>query len=503
MDFKPIFQMVPTGSYYNTQEEQKNKCDELLNGFLEHDRIIFALSLLLNSTSYSKGLMMLKLLNNSYVNSDVCKSNEIIEYGLNHDYEVEIILHFLRKDTMARSLKNLLLMKKYDKTNNSRARKIILRYLFEGRDNDSLQNMVIRYKEKVKELIRHALGENETKKMLLGVNNINMVNKYNNSAYEILRFINNKSFDNQKYAILDLYKQVSDSAKEKAIDKFLELAGVKKLPFEVLMGHKNCHKLQVDINKIYEKGKMSEVQKSQNIRSSQRVGVDSIAKEIDYKKKNIYDLLKLLYTAVLDGGIDKDTMIKIDEAICHNCNKDRIDLGIGNITVLFDLSDSMKGSDKRLYHPLLTGLSLLFKLDNVERVVYCGGRSVDTGLQNNDYILVPEGPTQLHKAFIEAVGDGNTTVLIISDGYENQIEGLLNIVYNELKKDGKVFNVLHVNPVFSSESCSRKLIDDINPMSIDRYEMLYTNIIFEMIMQDKIKAKEMLAKKYKKLLTMG
>ena len=184
-----ILQFTPKGSYYNTQDQQQKSISETWNNFLNYDRFLFSLTMLLNCTAYSKGRMSHLLLSNPVKQS---KSNqyELIEYGLGFDYESEIILHNLRKESMARALKNLLMLtkKEFKRVNNSKTRKIILRFIFQ-RDNSSLEEMCIKFKKKLKVLIRHALGKD----------------LYN---YVYVNFENNKySILHKKYSILQKYNK--------------------------------------------------------------------------------------------------------------------------------------------------------------------------------------------------------------------------------------------------------------------------------------------------------
>ncbi|MFW6225892.1 MAG: hypothetical protein ACOC3V_02935, partial [bacterium] len=171
--------------------------------------------------------------------------------------------------------------------------------------------------------------------------------------------------------------------------------------------------------------------------------------------------------------------------------------------IIFDVSKSMEGSEIRPWHPFLTGISLISKLDNIKKIIYAGGNKIRTGIDSIQSVIIPSGATELWKALVEAVELEPKTILVISDGYENTIKGTFNAVYEKLKAK-KEFNLLHVNPVYASEaSGARSLVKDIKPMVIDNYKYLKTNVIFELITSDRNLVKKMLISEFKNLVHEG
>jgi len=253
------------------------------------------------------------------------------------------------------------------------------------------------------------------------------------------------------------------------------------------MGFRNTYKLDIDKDKIYEFGKMSERQKIQSKVAAGKAGVEI---DIDYSKHDIYDLWKLFYLQTVKEQTDD-----IDEIAAAITKKSEEKLGIdlGDTVVIFDVSKSMEGSVKRQWHPFLTGLSLISKLDNVKEVIFAGGKIIKTGSEKIPSVIIPSGSTALWKALIEAAEHKPK---------ENEIKGSFDGVYTKLKEDGASFNLIHANPVFSSEvSGLKQLAEDVQPMALDNYKYLKTNLIFKLITTDKEQVKKLFANEYKKQIT--
>lgn len=498
-----LLQFAPKGSFYNTQDEQLKKIEEVWRDFFNYDRDIFSLSTILPGTAYSKGRMAHMLLSNP-IDRD---NKSLVPYGLNDKFESTIINWNLEHESMARSLKNLLMLtgpkgknKSLKRVNNARTKKVILRYIFD-RDINSLESMAIKFKSKITKLIRHALG----KDLLKVVNAKNgtpegrlaykYVTRYNMHGMNIIRFLfGGEVGDGLKK--LKAYRAVQNAAKSKDVDAYIKIAEMKVLPVEVLMGFRNTYKLDIDKDKIYEFGKMSERQKIQSKVAAGKAGVEI---DIDYSKHDIYDLWKLFYLQTVKEQTDD-----IDEIAAAITKKSEEKLGIdlGDTVVIFDVSKSMEGSVKRQWHPFLTGLSLISKLDNVKEVIFAGGKIIKTGSEKIPSVIIPSGSTALWKALIEAAEHKPKTVVVVSDGYENEIKGSFDGVYTKLKEDGASFNLIHANPVFSSEvSGLKQLAEDVQPMALDNYKYLKTNLIFKLITTDKEQVKKLFANEYKKQIT--
>jgi hypothetical protein len=223
-------------------------------------------------------------------------------------------------------------------------------------------------------------------------------------------------------------------------------------------------------------------------------------KEINYKTQDIYDLWKAFYFKIMNG--DGENLDKIMDAIDHQSTKmNRLD--IGKCTVIIDASRSMEGSEERKLHPFLTSLSILSVLDNVEDVIYVGGKRIEVPMEDPLSVVVPHNSTDLWRGLTEAVITGTKNIVVLSDGYENTIKGMFEHTYNYFKESGYEFNLLHLNPVFSADAksgSSRRLTSDTTPLPVSSYKFLETELIFNRMIEHRDMVKGLLVNKYKELL---
>ena len=497
-----LLQFVPKGSFYNTEDEQVKKMEDIWGDFFAYDREIFALSTLLPGTAYSKGRMSHILLNHSKdrkvaIGDTLVPYSKYLEsFNLPIYFEEELILFNLRRESIPRALKNLLMLtkKKFGRVNNSRAKKIILKYIFE-RDIKSLEGICIKYRQKIAELVRHALGKQVLYNILNNCDDVSFdkyIGKYNSDSFVLFHFLFSKSVELfkklelkeiMKFEKVCVYCALSEFAKKGMKEDFLKLVEDKKnsIPYEVLLGFRNTYKLNIPVADLMLKGKMSEKQKIMNQSHAKREGTKI---EVNYMKQDLYDLWKIYYHKVLTK--EYDDIEKIIEAIEKKAEQ-KLDIDFGETIIIFDVSKSMEGSEKRPLHPFLTGLTLISRLSNLKGVIKTGGEYIDIEEKGITNIPVPGGSTVIWDKLVEAVKLKPQTILIISDGYENTIKGMTDFVYKQLKKSGELkSNVLHINPVFASEvSGARHLIEDVEPMFLESYAYLKTNIVFNMLMDNK------------------
>jgi len=495
-----ILTFVPKGSFYNTQDEQVQVIEQKWQDCLSEDRELFALSTILPGSAFSKGRMNYYMLANpgkGPLAHDKVSDSLVSIDRINNIYQLEpsIIQHNLDNESIPRALKNCLMLVD-NRVNNRRTQKIILRYIFD-RDIQDIINIAIKYKQKLARLIRHALGKQNLYNILNHDGKLfhKYIGKYclesALSLHDVIYFLFDKS--NKATTIdykLGLYTELRRCAKVSDIDGFMLTANKKVLPIEVLIGFRNTYKLDIPLSDVLETGKMSDRQNIQLQSTAQREDVEV---EIDYKKQDIYDLWKLFYAKVFAGNIMTDELV---EAI-DDKSKNKLDIDIGRTVVIMDASRSMEGSDKRFLHPFLTGLSLITVLPNVKEVLYVGGKLVSTSQDINHRehpllpsVVIPSAATKMWSAFKEALTYDVDSIVIISDGYENSVKGAFEYIYKRLHHPSKIY---HINPVFASETASaRRLSSNLEPMVIDDYRQLKTNLIFRLLQTDKVLAKNML-----------
>lgn len=502
-----VLQFIPKGGFYNTTNEQLRAIQELWQDFFSNDRLLFALSSILPGTAYSKGRMAHMLLSNPLVKDDQAKALVPRELLLD-DFETKTVMFNLSRETTTRSLKNLLMLtgakdqegKPYLKrVNNARTRKIILNYLFD-RSQKSLEDLVVKYKSKVRRLVQHALGKQNVYKLLLGDAKTfrRFFGEENKKVYPILLHLFNQPYESKGYDYpkVEAYYELREAAREKDLLKFSGVVSRELLPYEVVIGFRNTYKLNVPLKDLLKKAVMSDKQKLQMESAARTEGVEL---EIDYHKYDLFELWKIFYFKVLNNDYENVQLV-VDALKLKS--KEKIGFNFGDTVVIFDCSESMKGSEKRPLHPFLTGLAAISTLPAVAHVEYVGGKHIQVKGSDWDKAIFPSGSTNLWRALVKAILRNPETIIVISDGYENVIKGLFEGVYDHFRDLGFNFKLLHFNPVFASEvGGARKLVEDVKPMILSDYKFLETNCMFQMLQSDRDQVEKFLVSRYQNLIT--
>lgn len=500
-----MLQYVPKGAYYEEKDAQFTAVQKMWDGLFDYDRALFALTSILNGTGFSKGAMTHKLLSNPV---DSGNGMDLTPYGLSSDFERKIVmfnLDRLAQQQMTRALKNLLMLaggELHTRVNNSRTRKVILDFIF-NRPNQELDALAISFKNKLKKLVRHALGKQDLYKILHGDVGLYMkkIGCYNALALPVVKHLFNwkpvmAEGLQAYYPKIDIYWAAKEAAASGNLEEFKKL--INKLPWRVCMGFKNSYKLDIDNSDIMGKGKMSDKEGLQLEAAVKRSGAKK--RTVNYNAQDLYDLWKALYFKMAIG--DVSNIDDISEAIENKTEKlNKIDLG-EKCAIVLDASHSMFGSDERPMHPFLTGLCITSAIENVENVFIIGGKWKE--LKGKDKrVVFPANASPLWRGLVDAVVSGAQNIVVISDGYENAVKGMFEHVYKHFKDSGYDFNVVHINPVFSADSKSgtvRSLAEDIEPMPVGSYKYLETEFIFNQMLENPEAVKKVLVHKYNKLI---
>lgn len=501
-----ILQFTPKGAYYEEANEQFKKVYEMWKGLFKFDRTMFCLTMLLQGTGFSKGMMTHMLLSNPQSK----KGTELVPLGLPFDYEQKVILFNLAKERTPRALKNLLLLagsEKQKRINNNRTRKIILDFIFK-RDNKDLDYLAINYKQKLRALIKHALGKYDLKKLLDGDRKVfdKFIGKRNVDAFPVICHIFDKdvskykSFGDPKslhlmFQKINQYGKLKEAAQKQDVEKFRTL--MKGMPMRTAMGFRNLYKVAIDKAELFEKADMSERETIQMEAAMKKSGAK---KEINYEKQEIYDLWKAFYYKVITK--DNTNLDKISKAI-DNQSKVVPKLNIGECVVVIDASESMAGSEQRPLHPFLTSLCIISAIDNIKDIIYVGGQQLKVQELEGMNLVLPKNHSPLWKGLVEAVITGAKNIIVISDGYENAMKGMFNHTYKYFKDSGYDFNLIHLNPVMATDAktgTSRKLVEDVKPLPVADYKYLETELIFNRMIEQRELVKQLLVGKYNALI---
>jgi hypothetical protein len=510
-----ILQYVPKGAYYEGTDQQFATVKDIWDRLLSYDRVLFSLLSMLNGSHFSKGMISHLLLSNPNEGKGMITKDDptpLVPAGLPDDFEKSIILFNLEKiaeDSMPRALKNLLILTGSDsnakRVNNSRTRSIILDFIF-NRDNRQLDALAVNYKTKLAKLVRHALGKQDLYNILNHNEKLfqKLIGRYNRNSYPIVHFL----FGNEPalkevapyFPQVEAYlncRTAAQSGDPKEFKKYM-----KKLPWRTVIGFRNTYKLDIEKSEILASSKMSDRDLMQTQTAQKRAGAKTV-RAVNYKKQDLYDLWKLYYHKILNN--DGDQMDNIAEALHYIDSQMDIKLekmDFGNVAVVVDMSHSMRGSDERPLHPMLTSMCLLSTISNIKTIHMVSGKRVNIeGTPHS--ALVPNGSSPLWKGLMEAVSTGAKTIIVISDGYENAVKGMFNHVYKHYKDSGKEFDVIHINPVFSSDATAgtaRALIEGDNPLPVANYKHLETEFIFRKMLDHTEMVKQLLIGRYQKLI---
>jgi len=501
-----VLQFVPKGGFYNTTDEQLRIIQELWLDFFKNDRLLFALSSILPGTAYSKGRIAHMLLSNPLAEDDQTKALVPKELLLD-DFETKTIMFNLSKETTTRSLKNLLMLtgaKDQEgklflrRVNNARTRKVILSYLFD-RSQKSLEDLAVKYKSKMRRLVQHALGKQNVHKLLS--DDAKTFRRFfgdDKKVYPVLLHLFNRPYASSGYSYpkIETYYEMRQAAKDRDFEGFTKAVSKREIPYEVVLGFRNTYRLNIPLKGLLEKSVLSTRQKLQMESAAREKGVEL---ELDYQKYDLYELWKVFYFKVLNKDYENIQLV-LDALKLKS--QEKIEFDFGETVVIFDCSESMKGSEKRPLHPFLTGLATISTLRNVTHVEYVGGKHIKVEEGPQDKAIFPSGSTNLWRALIRAILRNPETIVVISDGYENVIKGLFGEVYNHFRDLGFNFKMLHLNPVFASEvGGARKLAEDVKPMVLTDYKFLETDCMFKMLQSDRGQVERFLVSKYQNLIT--
>lgn len=367
---------------------------------------------------------------------------------------------------------------KGEKINNERSRKIILGFLF-GHSN--LEFISLKYRNKIREILKHVYGVRITSiltniaKKYVNSNvysnekESNIANKYllkyfNGSdvkAYKILLFLfkedHNISYKEEDFPILSEYYKAKN-----------DVISVSKVPEEVLIGllsdetHPQYNDLwsteekrKTTIATLREKTKVTSInQQVRQTKSNEKLGVK---KDVDVSKAT--DFLALYKTGYENGWNDD-----LRNAIDNLAENKKIDSFLyDNIGIIIDDSNSMFGHKK--------------ESKNTPKAIVDFTSKVLSKSANNGYVTVKtEGEvTDLASAFVKLLKKENDyikfdAIFILTDGYENSYDGLLNEVLNVyFKETNRNLPIFQISPITGAEMGGdvRKLGSNVVTMTVN------------------------------------
>lgn len=384
---------------------------------------------------------------------------------------------------------------KENSINNARARRLALGYIW---SHPNLEFISIKYKNKIQNILKHLYGQRMNSILLKiatnyvrvpgileGENsekifNSNFVKYLGNidttNAAKIFLFIFGKghadTYDPVNFPIISEYFMLKDDIKK-----------LNMIPEEVAQGlisdkaHPQYAQYwatesmrKATLAMIREKCKTT----TANVVMRQTKKNESIGARKSANLTKVTDFLALYKTGYENGFTDE-----IREAIDDLAEKKKsASFPYDNVGIIIDDSESMKGHST--------------ESKNTPRAIADFTAKVLTkSAKGGVMVTVDSNTTALAEAFIDLLeiqpADGFDSIFVLSDGYENTYEGMLNEVVNAWRNiDGSMVPVYHVSPITGAEvgAKARSLGDEISSLAISKPEALTVQLNAKLLEQD-------------------
>ena len=464
-----------SATYYHSKEEQTQAIKDNVSKLYKLSK---ELPLIVASQKGVTGKFISEVLLNEFKNTQgggACNIVNPIDWYDNGigDKALLSALYNLNENGITYVLR-LFVQMKNEKVNNERARKIILGFLL-GHPN--LEFYALKYRNKIAEVLQHVYGIKKTSILLsIAKNYINSgvyqsdkeanitkdnLLKYVGDdeirAFKLLLFIF-KQDDGIKYLKRD-FPILFEFKKAKK-----DITDVTKVPEEVLIGlisnknHPQYEELwSTELKRKTTKAmlrKNTEVTSvNQQVRQTKSTAKLGVEKDVDVKKAS--DYLALYKTGYENGWTDE-----LKEAIDELAEKKKIsNFYYNNIGIILDNSNSMAGHKQQ-------------SKNTPKAVANFTARVLSKSAENATVKKTTNEVTDLASAFVELLKEGKDydAIFVLTDGYENGYEGLMNEVLGAyILETNKNMPVFQISPITGAEMGGnvRKLGENVVTMSIN------------------------------------
>jgi hypothetical protein len=467
-----------SATYYHSKEEQTQA---IKNNVKKLYKLSKELPLIVASQKGVTGKFISEVLLNEFKNTQsggACNIVNPIDWydeGIG-DKALLSALYNLNENGITYVLRLFVEMKN-EKVNNERARKIILGFLL-GHPN--LEFYALKYRNKISEVLQHVYGVKKTSVLLSiakkfiqsgvydGDKEVNIANdcilKYTNiddvKIFKLFLFIfkedNNIRYLKRDFPIIFEYQKAKT-----------DITNVNKVPEEVLIGlisnknHPQYEELwSTELKRKTTKAmlrKNTEVTSvNQQVRQTKSTAKLGVEKNVDVKKAT--DFLALYKTGYENGWTSE-----LKNAIDELAEKKKIaNFYYKNIGIILDNSNSMTGHKQQ-------------SKNTPKAIANFTARVLSKSAESNTIAKVNDDVTDLATAFVELLKKENSekpydAVFILTDGYENSYEGLMNEVVNAyFMESNKNIPVFQISPITGAEMGGnvRNLGENVVTMSIN------------------------------------
>ncbi|MCH2045134.1 MAG: VWA domain-containing protein, partial [Saprospiraceae bacterium] len=446
-------------TFYNTKQEQENAVSAIHQDLFKVDRGLYSLALLLpGATDYSIQIGMKYLLSNSFDTVNACI--------LSSEQEQKVIGRLIDKLPPQRALKLFLALSKA-RVNNSRLRKLILRYILCSRN---LELWTIRYRSKLKQALQHAWGKRMTSilRMILAkaektaketkIVQAHILKYASTKTEKVLECVGFILGSKRKYQ-LPLLKAFGDAKVD------LEKGGI--LPYEVLEGIRSCYHTNRTNAEVLELTK-KKLTNSQKMTIQRKAEKSTVQVEMDVRR---YDAVRL-YLYAYERGMTASIMQALVSKAKHAASQ--LPVSFDRVGILIDNSASMFGNTTQQLRPMAISLATRDMLVAASKYAF-----VEYSSATSQQVLPqPEGGTALADALVNLLEKDLDTIFILSDGYENSPAGRVAEVIRLAKQIGVRTSIVHLSPVMAAEAGGlRNLSLQIPTMPINKPEAMGMNML--------------------------
>lgn len=441
-------------TYYHSADEQqvavRSQVEKLYNVSKE-------LPLILGAQDGATGFFIQEALLNEFKQTVRRGRNKIVnpqswDDERLRDRAVEACLNNLAENAGVPYVLRMFVSFKERKINNARARRFALRWIL---GSPNLEFWAVKYREKLRTILTHLWGVRRTSILVSIIDKNARLDIMTSKERELekkylLDYTDSDHIPVEMIVLFIFGKNVVGWDGFKIINQFYrakeDVFGNPNIPEEVLVGLlSNPEHPQHQSHWSTKEAQAATLQAIRNTTRAETANV-AVRKTKQEQRKGIVreesrvaeatDPIALLKTVIETGATSDEITERLHDLAKKAAYKD---FPYEKIGVVLDSSPSMSGHASESKHtPTAISQFTSFVLRE----------SAEATLRFAD--------GNLAHAFLSAVGDGRQAVFILSDGYENQYEGLLNEVVTAYKKlSGIDLPVYHVAPLGAAETNAR------------------------------------------------
>lgn len=393
-------------------------------------------------------------------------------------------------------------MLKKEKVNNSRTRNLILKYILGHKNIDFIIGSG-KYTKSISEILTHVWGVGKTRNIIAVCRNFLDYDLGDRiGQVEVLpldfKILQDNLFKYSELNKAELARLILLTFKQATIHNFLLsnlkfpklyfkakedvfANGVDQIPFEVLIGNLSDkhHPQHVELWSSEEKrqktqGKLKQSSKAitanQQLRQTKKSTKQKVTRGVNMKK--VTDFMALYQT-----GFETGFTPEICDGIDILANKRKLNLPYQNIGIILDDSYSMTGHKiETKNHPKAISLftsEVIKKSAEKTTIVKQSGGNVDLA--------------EMYLELLEKTEGDIDVIFVISDGYENVYDGLLDEVVESIKDmSGTFIPMYHISPVVGAEvgGTVRKLSKTIGTIAVSKPEGIELQMNMNLLSSD-------------------